>query len=350
MRSTLFSIAFTLAASGLLVAGRPVSEGGYRVRQGDTAAQIAKSHGLSVAQLQALNPGIRLARLSIGQSIQVARKAKSPKPAVRSGAPKPASTVETEEVHREALAIPVPLLPATPGLGPSEFLHLERILPASTRLSPPEPLPATALMDLRNQDGAHLANQMQSMVPATGSDLAPAEALPFEPADPDHLDLLWPVETRTISSSWGPRMRTRVVRVKASQGSKKRRVRYRGSHRGVDLTAPVGTDVYATMDGEVIAVGRHRQYGNFVVVDHGNGVSTLYAHHKANFVQGGDIVRRGQKIAEVGRTGNATGPHLHFELRLRGLRTNPLPFLNDLEEVSGDLLAQNAAAVAPAKR
>jgi murein DD-endopeptidase MepM/ murein hydrolase activator NlpD len=71
-------------------------------------------------------------------------------------------------------------------------------------------------------------------------------------------------------------------------------------------------------------------------------VVTLYAHHRANFVQSVDIVRRGQKIAEVGRTGNATGPHLHFELRLTGQHKNPLPFLNEAEEIPAELVAQNA--------
>ena len=322
MRSTLLSIAVLVLVSGALVAGKPSVAGGYKVRQGDTAARIAKVHGLSIAQLQSLNPGVKLAKLSIGQSVQVSRPVKTP--SVGTSVRKTAK-VETEVVHRESLAVPPPALPATPGLGAPVLLHLERVLPAPTRLAPPDSLPTAALMDLRNQDGAHLANQMQPMVPATDTDLATGRSLPFEPADPDHLDLLWPVETRTISSSWGPRMRTRVVKVK--QGAKRKRVRYRGSHKGVDLTAPVGTDVYSVMDGEVVATGRHRQYGNFVVVDHGNGVSTLYAHHKSNFVQEGDIVRRGQKIAEVGRTGNATGPHLHFEVRQGTVQRNPVGFL-----------------------
>jgi murein DD-endopeptidase MepM/ murein hydrolase activator NlpD len=84
-----------------------------------------------------------------------------------------------------------------------------------------------------------------------------------------------------------------------------------------------------------------------VVLDHGNGVVTLYAHHNRNFVEKGEVVRRGQKIAEVGRTGNATGPHLHFELRLEGAPQNPLPYLNDVEEIPADIMAQNQAAVAP---
>jgi len=344
MRPTLLSIALLVLASGSLVAGKPLVKGGYRVKQGDTAAHIAKAHGLSVPQLQALNPGIKLARLSIGQAVQVEKAARLAKPAPTKVVPK----AETEVVHREPLAVPPPSLPHTPGLGPSVLLHLERVLPAQTRLTLPEQLPNTALMDVRNQDGAQLASQMQAVVPALENDLATARVLPFEPANPELLDLLWPVETRTISSSWGPRMRTRVVRVK--QGTKRKRVRYRSSHKGIDLTAPTGTDIYSVLDGEIVAVGRHRQYGFYVVVDHGNGVSTLYAHNKANFVQEGDIVRRGQKIGEVGRTGNATGPHLHFELRLRGNRVNPLPLLNDVEEVSGELLAQNASAVPPNRR
>jgi murein DD-endopeptidase MepM/ murein hydrolase activator NlpD len=134
-------------------------------------------------------------------------------------------------------------------------------------------------------------------------------------------------------------MRTRVVRAK---NQRKKRVRYRGRHKGVDLNAPKGTAVFAALDGEVIFSGRHKQYGNYVVLDHGNGVVTLYAHHQLNLVQIGDIVRRGQKIAEVGRTGNATGPHLHFELKIDGVQQNPLPVLNDEEEIPEEMASQNA--------
>ncbi|HLO66764.1 MAG TPA: M23 family metallopeptidase, partial [Holophaga sp.] len=176
---------------------------------------------------------------------------------------------------------------------------------------------------------------------------APAPApRPFEPADPDKLDLLWPVETRTISSGWGPRMRSKTIKVK----SVRKRVRYKGSHKGLDLNAPKGTDVYACLDGEVTMAGRNKGYGNFVMIDHGNGIVTLYGHHNRNLVSVGQVVRRGQKIAEVGRTGNATGPHLHFELRVAGEVQNPLPFLNDVEEIPAEQIAQNRALAAPKAR
>jgi len=196
-------------------------------------------------------------------------------------------------------------------------------------------------------DARPVLADLKPVLPPAG-DAAPAEvpAEGFDPADPAHLDLLWPVETRTVSSAWGPRMRSKTVKVKAHR----RRVRYQGSHKGVDLTAPTGTTVFAVLDGKVIASGKQKGYGNYVILDHGNGVTTLYGHHKRNFVTAGEIVHRGQKIAEVGRTGNATGPHLHFELRLDGAAQNPLPMLNDVEEIPAEQMAQNRAAVAPKTR
>ena len=112
----------------------------------------------------------------------------------------------------------------------------------------------------------------------------------------------------------------------------------------MDLSAPKGTDIFAALDGQVVSSGKQKEYGNFVAIDHGNGVVTLYAHCNRNFVTVGEIVRRGQKIAEVGRTGNATGPHLHFELRLDGIPQNPLPKMNDTEEIPADLMARNQLA------
>lgn len=230
---------------------------------------------------------------------------------------------------------PMPDLPATPVAGPGSLVHLERILPVHVR-------DLTAAMPAGDERPG-LAG-IQPVLPPTPSTQAPVA---FEPVDPAHLDLLWPVETRTVSSAWGPRMRSKTVRVSKKA---KRKVRYRGTHKGVDLTAPMGTDVVAAMDGQVIASGRDKGYGNYVVIDHGNGVTTLYGHHTRNFVQEGEVVRRGQKIAEVGRTGNATGPHLHFELRCDGAQRNPLPFLNDVEEIPAEQMAQNQAAVPPKAR
>ncbi|MDD5247641.1 MAG: M23 family metallopeptidase [Rhodocyclaceae bacterium] len=98
-------------------------------------------------------------------------------------------------------------------------------------------------------------------------------------------------------------------------------------HEGVDFTAEVGTPIKAAATGVVINVERHPQYGNLVEIDHGNELTTRYAHASKVFVKVGELVRRGQKIAEVGTTGRSTGPHLHFEVRVRGIAQNPNRFL-----------------------
>ncbi len=98
-------------------------------------------------------------------------------------------------------------------------------------------------------------------------------------------------------------------------------------HEGVDFTAEVGTSIKAAAAGVVITAERHPQYGNMVEIDHGDELITRYAHASKVFVKQGDLVRRGQKIAEVGTTGRSTGPHLHFEVRVRGIAQNPNRFL-----------------------
>ncbi len=95
-------------------------------------------------------------------------------------------------------------------------------------------------------------------------------------------------------------------------------------HNGVDIAAPYGTPIKAAADGEVIFAGYRRGYGNTIIIDHGGGVATLYAHCSALAVGEGTTVRQRQVIGYVGATGLATGPHLHFEVRHNGEPVNPL--------------------------
>lgn len=98
-------------------------------------------------------------------------------------------------------------------------------------------------------------------------------------------------------------------------------------HTGIDISAPVGTPVGASAAGTVIAAGYQGAYGNTVVIDHGDGFSTLYAHLDSVSVSSGQRVGRGTIVGTVGTTGNSTGPHLHFEIRYNGAPQDPMAYL-----------------------
>lgn len=98
-------------------------------------------------------------------------------------------------------------------------------------------------------------------------------------------------------------------------------------HAGVDLAAPGGSPIVAAMSGRVILARAGSGYGNYIIVDHGNGYATLYAHCSKLLVKKGQSVSRGQKIAKVGSTGASTGNHLHFEVRVKGTPVNPAPYI-----------------------
>jgi len=98
-------------------------------------------------------------------------------------------------------------------------------------------------------------------------------------------------------------------------------------HEGVDYMVGEGTPIHASAGGVVAYADLHPQYGNMVEIDHGKGIITRYAHASKLLVQVGQVVRRGDKIAEVGSTGRSTGNHLHFEVRYQGVAQNPVRFL-----------------------
>lgn len=108
----------------------------------------------------------------------------------------------------------------------------------------------------------------------------------------------------------------------------------RAMHEGVDFSAQVGTPVVAAANGVVISAERHPEYGNLIEIDHGNDYTSRYAHASVLRVKVGQLVKRGQHIADVGTTGRSTGPHLHFEVRYKGASVNPARFLPRLGDQS----------------
>ena len=124
--------------------------------------------------------------------------------------------------------------------------------------------------------------------------------------------LKWPVSGR-ISSGYG--WRTHPI------------YGYRSFHTGIDIAAPAGTTIKAARSGEVLYVGTRDAYGLIVIVDHGNSLATVYAHLSRAYVRAGQSVRTLSSLGAVGCTGWCTGPHLHFEVRVRGEHTNPMKWL-----------------------
>lgn len=108
-------------------------------------------------------------------------------------------------------------------------------------------------------------------------------------------------------------------------------------HEGLDFSAPTGTPIVAAAGGVVVSAEYHPEFGNMLEIDHGGDMMTRYAHASKLIAKVGDIVKRGQHIANIGSTGRSTGAHLHFEVRIKGVPQNPHKFLNagvDGNEVS----------------
>ena len=99
-------------------------------------------------------------------------------------------------------------------------------------------------------------------------------------------------------------------------------------HWGIDIGAPRGTKIYATADGVVSHTGWMHGYGWTVIVDHGFGFKTVYAHCQKILVRQNDLVKRGQVLARVGSTGRSISPHLHYEVRVSGMKINPYRYIN----------------------
>jgi len=104
-------------------------------------------------------------------------------------------------------------------------------------------------------------------------------------------------------------------------------LKYNKKHTGVDIGAPSGADIVAADSGTVIQTGWMGGYGQVVVIDHGGGISTLYAHMSTIIAANGASVTKGETIGKVGSTGWSTGPHLHFEVRINGVDTNPMSYI-----------------------
>lgn len=206
----------------------------------------------------------------------------------------------------------------------------------ASRLAGGERLQRTELVSWLRTDGNSLAKllhasgvdaellieeAMNSVVPATGGPFIAVDAgNAIDPMDEaiDHVissvPVAAPLDTFKINSKFGKRIDPRR--------------RKWAFHRGIDLGAPRGTIVKASADGTVKKSGRMGGYGNIVILDHGNGVETVYAHLSRYDVRAGATVNAGERIGVIGRTGRATGVHLHYEVRVNDRALDPGRFMN----------------------
>lgn len=128
-------------------------------------------------------------------------------------------------------------------------------------------------------------------------------------------DFIWPAAySKSITCKYGPRIHP-ITKKKST-------------HTGIDIRATTGSNVYATASGKVIKAGWNTAYGNMIIIDHGNGITSLYGHASKLVVKVGDTVNQGDIIMKAGSTGYSTGPHLHFEVRKNGTPQDPKNYLD----------------------
>lgn len=192
---------------------------------------------------------------------------------------------------------------AVPGVSPLSTIRHDfgAVLDAQQRA--PEHLPTLTFGEMT---GISASLPAPVPVPAT------ADTIPAMNAPAATSQMAWPVRGR-ISSEFGPR-------VHPVTGAHR-------DHHGLDIAASTGTPIAAASGGTVTFAGQQRGYGNIVIIDHGNGTETRYAHQDTIAVSKGQTVTAGQRVGTVGSTGLSTGPHLHFEVRRDGEPVDPRRFL-----------------------
>jgi len=204
------------------------------------------------------------------------------------------------------------------GLKPQELpagLKSQELPALEPRSIPGRGGPAPTLRrDFTMDEFTAMLTQLTRQVDERSDQLGVLEALVVtDSANKKFLPTLPPIQDGWFSSNFG-------WRIDPFNGQKT-------FHEGIDFPAEAGTIVDAAASGKVIFADVHPAYGKMVEIDHGNGLVSRYAHCSVLLVKEGDLVIRGQRVAEVGSTGRSTGPHLHFEVRLNGVPQNPARFL-----------------------
>lgn len=265
----------------------------YTVQTGDTFSEIANSHGMSVAQLQELNPGIDINRLVVGQTLTISQAV--PFLSVR--------TVD-HEIYEGPVAYQVEEVEDS-----TMYQGDTKVLVAGVDGTASYDADVTYINGVeksRSINSTTVLTEPVTKVVAVGTKERPRTMATGK--------FQWPLYGR-ISSGYGYR---------SIFGSY-------SFHSGLDITGSYGATISAADGGKVIfagtGTGSNWSYGKYVVIDHENGFQTIYAHCSSLIVKAGDRVYKGQAIARVGSTGRSTGNHCHFQVKLNGTTVNPYNYL-----------------------
>ncbi|MCX8086512.1 MAG: peptidoglycan DD-metalloendopeptidase family protein [Rhodocyclaceae bacterium] len=289
-----------------LKASTPAAAAGghYTVKKGDTLYGIAREHGLNPRDLAAWNNLPPDHRVTVGQQLRLSPPEKTAKEA---------ETVEVRPIAAAGSVIARPLeggpanaVPPAPTLAPPASGETLKRTPKGGKL----PYSEENLARLKAQEGAPAA-----LAAAPAAAEKPAEKPVEKPADkpsdkPAAASIEW---------SWPASGKLLATFNEGGTGAQE-------LSRGIDIAGKLGEPVQAAAAGKVIYVGRMNKYGNLVILLHGEGLSSVYAHNSKIVVKEGQQVARGQKIAELGDS-DANEPKLHFEIRQQGKPVDPLKFL-----------------------
>ncbi len=257
----------------------------YTVAGGDTFSGIASLAGLTVSELHALNPDVNTEKLKVGQELALE-------------AAKPAVTVIT--VSKETYEEEIPY--ETTYVDDEDLYQGESVLQ-----KPGENGSHLVTADVTRENGAVVSAEILSETVLTEpvSQVVLRGSKPV-PAREGTGTFIWPT-AGYISSKFG--------------------MRWGRLHKGIDIARSTGTPIYAADGGTIQSSSWNDSYGYYVVISHGNGISTCYAHCSKLLVEIGEKVYQGQRIALMGSTGNSTGPHCHFEVRINEDPRDPLYYL-----------------------
>ena len=267
-----------------------VEQGVYTVEKGDTFNAIAYSLDMMPNELSVLNPDVMVDKIWVGQEL-----------IIQEAVPFLSVQATTDETYEETVPSPV------------EYIETADLYVGDTKVKE------------QGEDGLDLVNahvtyvngvEVEREVITTQTLKEPTTTYSYTGTTPRPVTAsngyyIWPVRGRITSYFGGRNLWGRY-----------------DFHLGLDIACPTGTSIKAADGGTVITAGWSGSYGNLVAIRHDNGTVTYYAHNSSILVSVGQKVYQGQIIAKAGMTGNASGPHCHFEVRINGTSVNPLNYLS----------------------